>query len=43
MKHVNHIKAAFALITKIDNHKAVVSSIGTSGILNKAVERYMAG
>ncbi|HIH43081.1 TPA: hypothetical protein HA246_05540 [Candidatus Woesearchaeota archaeon] len=42
-KHVNHIKAAFALITKIDNHKAIVSSIGTSGIMKKAVERYMAG
>ncbi len=41
-KHVNHIKAAFALITKIDNHKAIVSSIGTSGIMKKAVERYMA-
>lgn len=42
-KHVNQIKAAFALIKEIDNNKVIVSSIGTSGIMKKAVEMYMAG
>ncbi len=42
-KHVNQIKAAFALIKEIDNNKVIVSSIGTSGIMKKAVERYVAG
>lgn len=42
-KYVNQIKAAFALIKEIDNNKVIVSSIGTSGIMKKAVERYVAG
>lgn len=42
-KHVNELKAGLALIKEIENNKVIVSSIGTSGILNKAVERYVAG
>jgi ribonuclease P/MRP protein subunit POP5 len=42
-KFTNHIKAAFTLIDKINNKKAVVRSLGTSGILKKAVNKYLRG
>lgn len=40
-KFTNHIKAAFTLINKINNKKATVRSIGTSGILKKAEAKYL--
>ena len=40
-KFTDHIKAAFTLINKIDNKKAAVRSIGTSGILKKAEAKYL--
>jgi ribonuclease P/MRP protein subunit POP5 len=36
------LKASFVFIDKINNKTATVRSIGTSGILKKAVERYIA-
>ena len=40
-KYTNHLKAALALIEKINNKKAVVQSIGASGILKKAEIKYL--
>lgn len=39
-KHVDELKSALTLIEKISDKKAVVKSIGVSGILNKAEQRY---
>jgi len=40
-KSVDKIRAALALITKVDNQRVVVRSLGVSGILNKAEKKFM--
>lgn len=40
-RYVDQLKAAFSMITRIDNKQAIIQTIGVSGILNKAVERYL--
>ena len=35
------VKASLALIKEIDGNKAIVRSVGVSGILKKAAERYL--
>ncbi len=40
-KHVNELKAALTFIEKINNQKVIVKSIGVSGILKKAKQRYL--
>ena len=39
-KFVDYIKGVFILINQISNQQVIVRSIGVSGILNKAKERY---
>lgn len=41
-KYVNELRASLALIQKINNQDVIVRSIGLSGILKKAVEKYIA-
>ena len=41
-KNVDELKASLSFIKKIDNKDVIVKSIGVSGILNKAKERYLA-
>ena len=40
--HVNDLKTALALIKKIGNEEIVIRSLGTSGIIKKAEEKYLA-
>ena len=40
-KHVDELKSALTLIQKINNKKVVVKSIGVSGMLNKAEQKYL--
>ena len=40
-KHVDEMKAALTLIKKIENNDVVVKSVGVSGILNKAENKYL--
>jgi ribonuclease P/MRP protein subunit POP5 len=40
-KYVNELKSSLTLIEKINNKKVVVKSIGVSGILKKAEQRYL--
>ena len=40
-KHVDELKSALTLIEKINNKKVIIKSIGVSGILNKAEQRYL--
>ena len=40
-KHVDDLRASLALIKSINNNEVVVKSIGVSGILKKAEERYL--
>jgi len=40
-KHVDELKAALMFIKKIDNKEVILKSVGVSGILNKAKERYL--
>jgi len=40
-KHVDEIRSALALIKQIDNKDVIVKSIGVSGILNKAKQKYL--
>ena len=42
-EYVNHIRAAFTLITAIDGTPAMVRSTGVSGMLNKTEKRFMGG
>ncbi|MBW2963173.1 hypothetical protein KY306_00150 [Candidatus Woesearchaeota archaeon] len=42
-KFTDYLKASFALISKINNQKVVVRSLGTSGILKKAEHKYLRG
>ena len=39
--HVNDLKTALALVKKIGNEEIVIRSLGTSGIINKLVQRTM--
>ncbi|MFH1332357.1 MAG: Rpp14/Pop5 family protein [archaeon] len=39
-KHVDDVRAALALISRIDNEPVVVRSVGASGILRKARGKY---
>lgn len=40
-KHLNELRAVLALVDKISNTNATVRSIGVSGILLKAKQRYI--
>ena len=40
-KHVDKLKSALTFIEKINNKEAIVKSVGVSGILNKAEEKYL--
>ena len=40
-KHVDKLKAALTFIEKINNKEVIVKSIGVSGMLNKAEEKYL--
>jgi ribonuclease P/MRP protein subunit POP5 len=40
-KYVDKIKAVFALTTEMENQKVILRSIGISGILNKAEQKFM--
>jgi len=40
-KHVDEIKSALTFIKKINNKEVIVKSIGVSGIINKAKQRYL--
>ena len=42
-KYVNHLKSALTMVDKIDNHEVIVKSVGVSGILKKAENKYIAG
>ena len=42
-KHVDEIKAALTFVKKINNKNVILKSIGVSGILNKAKQRYFGG
>jgi len=42
-KQVHNVKAALTLIKKINRQNVIVKSLGVSGILKKARERYLAG
>lgn len=39
-KHVDEAKTALALVKDINNHQASIRTLGTSGILKKAKQRY---
>lgn len=41
-KYVNELRASLALIQKMDNQAVIVRSIGLSGILKKAVNKFIA-
>ena len=41
-KHVDTMRAAFALITSINNKKVIVRNVGVSGIMKKAYNNYIA-
>lgn len=40
-KFVDYLRAAFTLISKVNNKKAIVRSTGVSGILKKAEQKYL--
>jgi len=40
-KYINHLKAVLTLVKKIDRQDIIISSVGVSGILNKAEKRYL--
>jgi len=40
-KHVHELKSALLFVEKINNRQVIVKSIGTSGIINKAKQRYL--
>jgi len=42
-KFVGYLRAAFTLIDKINNKKVIARSIGSSGILKKAEQKYLRG
>ena len=40
-KHVDQIKAALALATKIDDKQVIIRSLGVSGVLNKVERNFL--
>ena len=40
-KHVDELKSSLTLIEKINNKKVIVKSLGVSGMLNKAEQKYL--
>jgi RNase P/RNase MRP subunit POP5 len=40
-KYMDKIKAVFALTTEVGKEKAILRSVGASGILNKAEKKFM--
>ena len=42
-KYVDHLRSALLMVEKIDNTDVIVKSVGVSGILNKAEQKYLAG
>ncbi|MFH2028200.1 MAG: Rpp14/Pop5 family protein [Nanoarchaeota archaeon] len=42
-KEVSNVRSALALIDKIDEQKVIVRTVGVSGILKKALSKYIAG
>ena len=40
-KHVDNLKAALTFVENIDNKEVIVKSVGVSGILKKAENRYL--
>lgn len=40
-KNVDELKASLTFVQKIDNKDVILKSVGVSGILNKAKERYL--
>lgn len=40
-KNVDKLKAALTMIEKIEEKDVIVKSVGVSGILNKAVDKYL--
>jgi len=40
-KYLDKIKAVFTMITNIDKQKVIMRSVGASGILNKAEQKFM--
>lgn len=40
-KYINELKSALTLIEMINNKKVIIKSIGVSGILNKAEQKYL--
>ncbi|RLE38858.1 hypothetical protein DRJ17_02785 [Candidatus Woesearchaeota archaeon] len=40
-KHVDRLKAALIFITKIKNQNVIVRSLGVSGVIKKAKEKYL--
>jgi len=40
-KHVDELKSALTLIEKINNRKIIIKSLGVSGMLNKAEQKYL--
>lgn len=42
-KSLDKLRATLAMITRVDNQQVIARSIGTSGVLKKAEEKYIAG
>lgn len=42
-KHVDEVKTAIALVERIGNQKVIVKSVGVSGILKKAKNKFLKG
>ncbi len=42
-KYINELKASLALINKINNKNIIIKSLGVSGILKKAYDKYIKG
>ena len=42
-KMLNNLKAALCFVKEIDNQQVIVKSVGVSGILKKAENKYIAG
>ena len=40
-KHVDDLKASFVFVQKIDGNDVIVRSVGASGILKKAKQKYL--
>ena len=39
-KHADNVKASFIFVKSIGNHEAIVRSVGASGVLKRAKEKY---